>query len=138
MIREPSRSCRCRAKPDYAALGATLWPVGSPESGDLDMAQLSSAQVAMLEQIWTELWVGQRPASPPITDEELAREILDSWLAGVLSSNGRISEGALRDLLAFQSGHPVTVRLHPATHFADEADQVSRGREDRPRSDRAA
>jgi hypothetical protein len=64
------------------------------------MGHLSPAQVATLDEIWTNLWVGQQLASPPITDEELARDVLDSWLAGVLSSKGWLSEGALVDLLA--------------------------------------
>lgn len=64
------------------------------------MGQLSPAQVATLDEIWTNLWVGKQLASPPITDEELARDALDSWLAGVLSSKGWLSEGALVELLA--------------------------------------
>jgi hypothetical protein len=64
------------------------------------MGQLSPAQVTTLDEIWTDLWVGRGLASPPITDEELARDILDSWLAGVLSSQGWLADGALVDLLA--------------------------------------
>lgn len=53
----------------------------------------------MLDEIWTDLWKGHPFDEVPVTDEQVSRAVLDSWLAGVISNKGLLGDSAVEDLL---------------------------------------
>ena len=74
------------------------------------MTELSKRQVVDLQRVWRDLRSEPDAAETPITADTVFRAGLDAWLAGVLSSDGRITDTSLDDLLDLQRearDHPV-------------------------------
>lgn len=74
------------------------------------MTLLSARQVTELRGIWRDLESEPDAAAPPKTDDAVCRAGLDAWLAGVISSEGRLTDAALNDILALEAeaeDHPV-------------------------------
>jgi hypothetical protein len=63
------------------------------------VTQLSQRQVTHLQRVWNDLRNEPDAAETPSTDDAVCRDWLDSWLAGVISSNGEVTTAALDDLL---------------------------------------
>jgi hypothetical protein len=71
---------------------------------------LSARQVTQLRRVWRDLESEPDAATPPNTDDAVCRAGLDAWLAGVISSQGRLTDTALNDLVALEAeaqDHPV-------------------------------
>lgn len=66
------------------------------------MTQLSSRQLAELREVWEELQDEPDAKQAPQTDDAVCRAWLDTWLAGVLSSDRRVTSADLDDLLVQQ------------------------------------
>ncbi|QKE85141.1 hypothetical protein [Arthrobacter sp. NEB 688] len=62
------------------------------------MLQLSAAQLVDLERLWSELGLAFPMASPPESDDEVLAAALDAWIAGVVSSEGRMSTASVDEL----------------------------------------
>lgn len=62
------------------------------------MHQLSATQVGDLERLWSELGLAYPMASPPEHDDEVLAAAFDAWIAGVVSSEGRVSTASIDDL----------------------------------------
>jgi hypothetical protein len=63
---------------------------------------LSARQVTELRVVWSDLESEPDAADPPTTDDAVCRAGLDAWLAGVISSDGRLTGTSLNDLLALE------------------------------------
>jgi hypothetical protein len=63
------------------------------------VTQLSQRQVTDLQRVWHDLRNEPDAAETPSTDDTVCRDWLDTWLAGVISGNGRLTSAALDDLL---------------------------------------
>ena len=61
--------------------------------------QLSKRQVASLRRVWSDLTLELDVGDILETDDAACRDGLDSWLAGVISSDGRVDDSALENLL---------------------------------------
>jgi hypothetical protein len=71
---------------------------------------LSARQVREVRRVWRDLGSEPDAAEPPNTDDAVCRAGLDAWLAGVVSSRGRLTETSLNDLLDLEAeakDHPV-------------------------------
>src|SRR4051794_35601103 len=68
-------------------------------SASVDVTRLSRRQVAELQRVWRDLRSEQGAAEPPDTDDSVFRAGLDAWLTGVISSDGRLADTSLDDLL---------------------------------------
>lgn len=66
--------------------------------------QLSKRQVASLRRVWSDLALELDAGDIPETDDAACRDGLDSWLAGVISSDGRVDDSALENLLDLERG----------------------------------
>src|SRR3954452_20260451 len=64
---------------------------------------LSAHQVTELRVIWSDLESEPDAADPPNTDDAACRAGLDAWLAGVISSDGRLTVASLNDLLTLEA-----------------------------------
>jgi hypothetical protein len=64
---------------------------------------LSTRQVTELRRVWRDLRSQPDAAEPPYTDDAVCRAGLDAWLAGVISSDGRLTKTSLDDLLALET-----------------------------------
>jgi hypothetical protein len=64
---------------------------------------LSARQVTQLRGVWRHLEREPGAATPPNTDDAVWRAGLDAWLAGVISSQGQLTDTALNDLLALEA-----------------------------------
>jgi hypothetical protein len=73
---------------------------------------LSARQVTELRGVWRDLEREPDAAAPPRTDDAVCRAGLDAWLAGVISSEGRLTDTALNDLLALEA----EAEDHPTAH----------------------
>ena len=67
------------------------------------MTVLSARQVTELRRVWSDLESRPDAADPPNTDDAVCRAGLGAWLAGVISSEGRLTDTALNDLLALEA-----------------------------------
>jgi hypothetical protein len=63
------------------------------------VTQLSKRQFRDLQRVWDELRDEPDAAERPSTDDAMCRDWLEAWLAGVISSHGRLTSAALDDLL---------------------------------------
>jgi hypothetical protein len=90
---------------------------------------LSARQVAELRGIWRNLESEPDAADPPNTDDAVCRAGLDAWLAGVISTAGRLTDAALNDLLALEAEaeHHLVARSYVERVLA--AVKVDRGSE---------
>lgn len=64
--------------------------------------QLSPRQLALLAEVQTKLGHRTGIGRVPVTDDDVALAVLESWIAGVLSSQGRVTARSVRDLLEQQ------------------------------------
>lgn len=63
------------------------------------MNALSKRQIIALEGVWSDLAGAPDSDWPPQTDNAVCLAALDAWMAGVISSHGRVDEQSLQDLL---------------------------------------
>ncbi len=61
--------------------------------------QLSKSQMSELRDLWTELSTTYPLPSPPETDDEVFAAVLDTWIAGVMSSRGHFTRKSFDDLV---------------------------------------
>jgi hypothetical protein len=59
------------------------------------MVQLSESDLEELDQLWTELSRAVSCVGPPVSDDEMIQAEVDSLIAGVFSSAGRVSRQGL-------------------------------------------
>jgi hypothetical protein len=74
------------------------------------VTELSRRQVTDLQRVWDDLQSEPDAAETPTSDDAVSRAWLDAWLAGVLSSDGRLTKAGLDDLLDLERvarDHPV-------------------------------
>src|SRR4051794_26739613 len=72
---------------------------GNPSHRCGAVTQLSKRQFRDLQRVWDELRDEPDAAERPSTDDAMCRDWLEAWLAGVISSHGRLTSAALDDLL---------------------------------------
>jgi hypothetical protein len=63
----------------------------------------SARQVTELRAVWRDLESEPDAADPPTSDDAVCRAGLYAWLAGVISSDGQLTDTALNDLLALEA-----------------------------------
>jgi hypothetical protein len=66
------------------------------------MSELSKRQLAALEHVWCDLQNEPGAALAPDDNDAACRAALDAWLAGTLSSKGRLSDGSLDALIELE------------------------------------
>ena len=74
------------------------------------MTELSKRQLAALQRVWHDVQTEPDARETPDTDDSVCRAGLDAWLAGVISSDGRLTKTSLHDLIELEheaEGHPV-------------------------------
>jgi hypothetical protein len=84
--------------------------------------QLSKRQIIALEAVWSDSQREPDAVGPPQTDNAAFLALLDSWIAGVISSQGQVDDRSLQDLLDLADG----AKAHPVAHdyFARVVDLV--------------
>lgn len=75
------------------------WRRASLDRIESSTRQLSKSQLAALQRVWDDLTARSNRGAVPVSDEQVGVEVLDSWLAGVASSKGRLEQSSVDDLL---------------------------------------
>lgn len=76
------------------------------------MKQLSESELAELDRLWGELWALYPASDVPETDDEVVAACVDSFIAGIVSSEGRFDRSRQVEVWADIVSPPVgTVAL---------------------------